>query len=240
MIEIDMEDISPLMRQVSLPLRRNWEKTMIGGRDLAEVIATREAALTRQRGCSRNSKITLAILFPTCAVSACWAVVLASQWHGWTFKFAAMLFVAGASFVAAMVNPIRLSEKSNKAWQQIDACNQILAMFKASVDALNPLRTGNSYYDLITVDTVVSRTIGFTYKVVSAEDDFERLMKPRAVRLEVMHAVHWIDKCNEWLTTILTAATVDFALPLTREEVFEKAIEEFTEREGRRPAHLAN
>jgi hypothetical protein len=240
MKEINNEEIARLMRVTSEPLRRNWEKGMTNGVKLEEVISSREIAIAKQKASKRNSDITLLVLFPLLLLF-CGSMVIMSGYGRITATrgFSLVVIAAFVTFLATIRIVFFWFERSNKAWKKIGECEETLAKFQASVDALNPLGIGNIYYDVLTIDVVVIRIVNLAHKVVVAKDCFERLLKPGAIRSDVVHAGQWIDKCDAWFEGIWTAATVDFGIELNKREMFAKAVQQFCERERRRPAHLA-
>lgn len=241
MNKIDNEEIDRLMRVTSEPLRRNWEKVMINGGKLEDIISSREYAIKTQKACKKNSDRSPLVLFPLLILTCGEMFIIAGdRWHGLTLRFVLVVLAALTIFSACIWTVYYWSEKSNKMWRQIAAYDLTLGSFKDSVDALNPLGIGNTYHDLITAEIVAERVVDLAYKVVDAEDRFERSLKPGAIRTDVMNAGEWINKCTGWFDCIWRAATISFALPLIKKETFARAVQDFINLEGREPAHLVH
>lgn len=228
------------MRVTSEPLRRNWERAMNNGQKLEDVISSREQENRKWKARERNSYASLLVLSSLLIlVSSVVIHMIGDQWCGWTLKFSLIVAANVLTFLAVIWNVFFWPARYDKIRHKIDECEKILVTFQASVDALNPLGIGNTYHDVLTAAVVIDRIVDLAYKVVDAEDRFERLLQPGAIRFDIVHGGQWIEKCNAWFERIWTSATVDFALELNKREIFARAVHRFSKREKRQPAHLA-
>ncbi len=215
-MKMTTEEIERLLRVVSQPLRQSWEIRKFNSRSLLDAKRSRQEILSTSAIYGKNiplwGKITivLSVLF--------FALTFLYRW-----SFLGIPIVIVPSFCLLNRYEKKLREM-NKVFEQN---NNAFENFKESVDALNPLGTGNSYHDAITEPEVVERLTRLAYRIMDAEQNFDTArMRSISTRHDVIHLGNWVEKCQVLFDQVWDVAKNDFGLELDKPAIFKKAAEQ--------------
>lgn len=223
------------MRVVAESLRLRWEKVMIQGQSLLTAKQERETALAQ---ISRNDKKSNRIQKLMFCLGALFVLAITYPSKGGIIDPVWIAVIRGVPFsmvVACIVWLWRLDDKNQVARQDITDCEEIFARLGRSVDSLNCLGQGNSYWDVLDESEVSKRLIRAAYRILDAQEDFETIrVVPDVARFSVIHAGNWIEHCEGMFDRIWNVATHDFSLVLDKGGIFKQASAELANDKAKR------
>ncbi|MEK7641791.1 MAG: hypothetical protein AAB365_02240 [Patescibacteria group bacterium] len=237
MNSINTEEVERLMRVVSEPLRHSWEAKNNHGSLRVLQKSWNQALIDADRYSKKEDK------WETWSVVGAVTVLISAWIFGYLMKDQSML-IRGL-FLAVILGACGLiflrvnyyERKIKTVLPLIQNGNTVFGSFKKSVDALNPLGTGNSYHDVVTDKVVRERLVSLAYRTLDAQAGFDKSrLIPEACRYDIIHSGQWIEKCENWFDQVWNVATQDFALVFDKTKIFEDAAAELARSNAARKA----
>ena len=210
-LKMKNEEVDRIFRVASELFRTKWEVQRNAGQSLLGLKKARQTALTQEKtyGQKRRFWYTVMLTGMLLTLLVDLFLPLSKSTKGISNTLITLLIM-----LPSMIIYIRADKLWFKQKDEIARCNGILEKFSASLAALNPLGTGNSYHDLIDEKYVGDRALTLAIQVVDAQTAFDVLRKnPEASRSAVIHGGEWIEKCEGDLETFESTLTEDFGLP---------------------------
>jgi len=222
---MNIEEIERLLRVVSDPLRHQWEIRKLNSRSLLDVKKSREDAIKLGKKSQRKSELWIGIsVIPGVIFSL--SCIAYSNGSG-PMPGILLAWLTGITVLlgtGALWNSRRWRIVRESTGQTVSACDSIFENFKRSVDSLNPLGTGKTYWDLITSEYVSDKATGLAERVLDAEERFDNCRHKRNVsRYDVVYSGQWVDSCQGCFKRLWCAATNDFGIELDKADIYRKA-----------------